>query len=144
MLYEVHIVEAVCGKLIKLGYTIDQKLETTQQGFDIIASKNNQEQSVKLYIEAKGETSSQEGTNRFGKVFTSGQVREHIGQALYKVAEIFSLDQPTCEIRAAIALPKNKNHLDQVKKIQKALDRWGIVVFWVSDELNVEIQPFLI
>lgn len=38
MLYEVHIVEAVCGKLIKLGYTIDPKLETTQQGFDIIAS----------------------------------------------------------------------------------------------------------
>lgn len=65
MLTENDIVENL-SKFLKLkGYTISQQLTTNQTGIDIIAEN----ESEKLYIEAKGETSSKETSNRFGKPF---------------------------------------------------------------------------
>jgi hypothetical protein len=138
MLYENVIVDVTCKKLMEMGYVVEQRLKTTQRGFDIILSKNNNGQKIKLYIEAKGETTSQE-TNRLGKAFTRSQVRTHIGQALYKTNEALSLNEH-CEIRVAVALPKNKDHLDLVRKIQIGLDKLGVALIWVNQDLSVEIQ----
>jgi len=59
------IVEKVVDFLESKGYRITQSLTTNQQGIDIIAEM----ESETLYIEAKGETSSVETSNRFGLPF---------------------------------------------------------------------------
>ncbi len=74
-----------------------------------------------------------QSTERFGKNFTCSQVRAHIGQELYKNNEIFSLNED-CEIRVAIALPKNKDHLDSVKKIQIGLDKLDIALILINQD----------
>lgn len=66
MLTENNIVDILSTYLEKVGYDILQKLWTGQKGVDIIARREGQ----KLFIEAKGETSSKSYTNRFGKLFT--------------------------------------------------------------------------
>jgi Holliday junction resolvase len=54
MLTENDVVKAVSNKLNAIGYKVVQSLTTNEKGIDIIAQKGD----VKLYVEAKGETSS--------------------------------------------------------------------------------------
>lgn len=65
MLTENEVVNATCKEIKNEGYTINQQLSTIQKGIDIVAEKNG----IKIYIEAKGGTSSKVGTNRYGKPF---------------------------------------------------------------------------
>lgn len=90
MLTEPDVINYVCVALQQLGYNIHKKnVNVRQKGDDIIAIK--QLASIrKLYIEAKGETSSDPNSNRYGQSFDNAQVRVHIGQALYKIAEVLS------------------------------------------------------
>ncbi|WP_188397951.1 hypothetical protein [Sporomusa sp. GT1] len=140
MLFEGNVIAAVCEKLEEEGYYIEQRLNTTQQGFDIIALKENGDMKIKLIVEAKGATSSRKSSERYGQPFDRAQVRIHVAEALYKVAEALSIKNSRYQIYTAIALPKNKDHLDHVKKIQTALDTLGIAVFFVDDMGRVEVS----
>lgn len=138
MLFEADVVEAVCRRLEEKGYYIDQKLATTQQGFDIVALKESADVRIKLIVEAKGATSSQKTSKRYGKPFDRAQVRIHVSEALYKIAEALSIKNSRYQIYTAIALPKNKDHLDHVEKIQATLNALGIAIFYVDDIGRVE------
>ena len=139
MLFESNVIDAVCERLEKEGYRIEQRLDTTQQGFDIIAIKENGDMKIKLIVEAKGATSSLKTSKRYGKPFDRAQVRIHVAEALYKIAEALSIKNSMYQIYTAIALPKNKNHLDHVEKIKPTLDLLGVVVFFVDDMGRVEV-----
>ena len=67
MLTESDVIATVCDYLRAEGYEIRQQLTETEH--DIIAVRGDET----LLIEAKGETSSKEGTNRFGKPFKRSQ-----------------------------------------------------------------------
>lgn len=140
MLLEGNVIDAVCGKLEDEGYYIEQRLDTTQQGFDIIALKETGNIKIKLIVEAKGATSSLQSSKRYGKPFDRAQVRNHVAEALYKIAEALSIKNSQYQIYTAIALPKNKDHLEHVKKIQSALDTLGVAVFFVDDMGRVEVS----
>jgi len=131
VLFESEIVEVVCAELQYRGYRIEQKLETTQHGIDIIAVKNLS-RIRKLYIEAKGETSSARYSKRYGKPFNVGQIRTHVAVASHKSAEVLSVNQKDYEVRVGIALPENEGHLKAVERIQPILDQLGIAIFWVN------------
>jgi DNA gyrase/topoisomerase IV subunit A len=140
MLLEGDVIEAVCKKLEAVGYQIKQKLNTTQQGYDIIAIYEDDKISRKLIVEAKGATSSLVTSKRYGKQFDRAQVRIHVAEALYKIAEVLSIKNDRYQISTAIALPKNKDHLEHIEKIQPLLSLIGVAIFLVDDMGRVEFS----
>jgi hypothetical protein len=139
MLFEADVINAVCKQLESRGYHIRQRLQTTQQGDDIIAVKQTSV-PCELYIEAKGETSSRRGSERYGKPFDSAQVRIHVAEAFYKAAEVLSRQHKDVETRVGIALPDNKEHRAVVKKIEPVLNQLEVAVFWVQSDEDVQIS----
>ncbi|MDW1578876.1 hypothetical protein R7M92_24240 [Vibrio sp. Vb2880] len=131
MLTENRIVDLVCDQLELDGFTVSQKLDTTQTGIDIVAVS---ETGKKYFVEAKGATSSKESTKRYGQEFNKSQVKTHIGMALvaaFKVRE----DNPDHE--SIIALPNNLSHKELIESMATPIRLSGIKV-WLVDEERVE------
>jgi hypothetical protein len=110
MLFESNVIDATCIKLESFGYTIEQKLTTSQHGDDIIAARSA-DRPRKVFVEAKGETSSRQKSERYGTPFDSAQVGVHVAEAFYKAALVLSRKMDMdLEIVSAIALPSTKSH----------------------------------
>lgn len=135
MLTENNIIDILANYLEKKeGYEIKNKLTTTQRGVDILAEKNG----VTLYVEAKGETSSKESSNRHGKPFTKNQVGTHVSVAILTSLKILSKDNDASR-KVAMAFPDNKNHRDIIELIAPALRRAGIVTYLVKENSVIPI-----
>ncbi len=78
---ENEIVEAMCAFPAQSGFELSQRLHTTQQGVDNEAT--HAASGRRLYMEAKGATSSRMGSPRFGKVSTPTQVYDRVAEAIY-------------------------------------------------------------
>lgn len=128
MLTENDIVKKVSAHLEANGYDIIQSLSTAEKGVDIIAKKNGQT----LYIEAKGQTSSNNNTERFGKPFTKSQIKSHISRAIFASMTLLSA-RSTEETEVAIALPETKVHRGILNEVYPTLLQLNIQVFWVSE-----------
>ncbi len=140
MLSEPEVINAVCAKLESQGYRIIQKLRTTQHGIDIVAVKQ-MTPTRKLYIEAKGGTSSKKNTKRYGQPFGTDQIPDHVAMAFYKAAKVLSSRRrDDVEVRAGIALPDTQQHRDCIKDIEPVLCQLGIAVFWTQESGNVQIS----
>ena len=127
MLTENDIVRIFGKYLQDCGYEIIQSLTTSERGFDIIAKRNG----ITLYVEAKGETSSKEDTNRYGKPFSKNQVKTHVAVAI--LASMKVLSRPDHEPKeVAIALPDNESHRGLIESIKSTLKKAGIKVFLVG------------
>jgi hypothetical protein len=133
MLTENDVVDATCKAIENEGYTINQKLNTIQKGIDVVGEKNG----IKIYIEAKGGTSSKLTTNRYGKPFNGNQVKDHVANALLKTCETISkYHGPNTEV--AMAFPDNEEHRDRIAKIQPVIRKLNIILFWVKEDKSVE------
>ena len=132
MLNENDIVQILTEYLKKNSYKIIQSLTTDEKGVDIIADNllNNQ----RLYVEVKGETSSKSYTNRFGKSFSGGQIRNHISRAVFASMVILSSKPAGDKTKVAIALPVTDGHKKEIETIAKALKTLHIKVFWVNED----------
>ena len=130
MLTENDIVSKVTDYLRKSGYEIVQSLTTKEKGVDIIAKNLNHV----LYIEAKGETSSMDNTNRFGSEFSPTQIISHVSRAIFASMAILHDKPAGPKTKVAIALPDNNGHWQLVTKIINPLRTLGIKVFWVTDD----------
>lgn len=135
MLTENDVVRYVCQYLLANGYAIQQQLNTTEHGIDIIACKNN----IKLMVEAKGATSASIRTNRYGSVFNRNQVNHHVAMALYMISKLIT-HYGNDEIKYAIALPRNQNHIDSVRGIQTTIDKMEIMLIWVDETGDVVVE----
>jgi len=141
VLFEGKVIEFVCNYLSEHDFEIIQKLSTTEQGDDIVALKSG----MKLIIEAKGESSSNKNSSRYGQPFTYNQVKTHVGVALYKVLEILTREMNDGNVVVVgIALPNNENHRKCVAKISVAIKQLNIVLFWVNEDGSVDIEGDLI
>ena len=138
MLLESEVIDAVCRKLQAHGYSIRQKLKTTQRGDDIIAVKDVPT-PCELHIEAKGATSSRKNSQRYGIMFDSAQIRIQIAEALYKTAEVLSRNDVNARLRVGIALPDNEGHRIKVKNIEPVVKQLGIAIFWVKENKEIEV-----
>ncbi len=131
MLTENEIIDFVADYLRSDGYTIIRKATTNQKGIDIIASKNNR----KLFVEAKGATSSKPHTRNYGKPFSNSQVSTHISMAtLYAMIEL----NKDSEIDFAFALPHNDDHTRMITRILPSLKKLDITVYFVSENGEVK------
>ena len=136
MLNENDVVELLIKHLISNNYKIIQSLNTNSKGIDIIA--DNIKTNARLFIEVKGETSSKEHTNRFGKAFDSKQIRNHISRAVFAAMKVISLKPAGAKTKAAIALPATDGHKKEFNNIRLAVKQLNIKVFWVDTEKVVE------
>jgi hypothetical protein len=136
-LYECDVIEAVCRFLESRGYRISHKLGPRERGDDIIALREGSPDRP-LLVEAKGATSSNPASKRYGKPFDAAQIRVHIAEALYKAATVVSRSSPTIRLRTAIALPATDRHRELIKRIEPVLNRLEIGVFWVADDRGVQ------
>ena len=134
MLYESDVIDSVCDLLMSYNYSILQKLGTNETGEDIIAEKDG----LKIYIEAKGETSSKNSTNRYGKPFSSSQVFTHVSKALFKAVSLITKESEA-ELKSGMAFPKTNIHISNVNKIKYAIEKLGIIVFMVDDNKKAEV-----
>jgi len=129
ILSEDQVVEAVSQYLSVRGYHEVRRSLATEQGVDLIMRKGGDE----LHIEAKGAGSSRSTSARYGKVFNSGQVMDHVAKAMLKALEVVA----TGKHRAAIALPDDRPHISRIERIQPVLDDLHIAVFLVDPSGNV-------
>jgi hypothetical protein len=135
VLTENDVIAAVCSELARIGWMTRSTATTRQRGDDIVATKGGRS----LLVEAKGGTSSKEGTARFGVDFNAGQVRTHVAVAVLRAMRVVSTNNAV----AGLAFPDNARHRHEVEAVQEALDRLGIVVFWVGAHRGVTIEGSL-
>jgi hypothetical protein len=126
------VVGAVSVELRSRGWIIDAVKRTNQRGEDIEAHRGDES----LSVEAKGGTSSNETSPRYGKPFDRSQVTVHVSRAVMAALKITSAGGRF----AAIALPEDRHHRDMVDSIRVGLERAEIAVIWVDDNLNVTIE----
>lgn len=132
MLAEDEVIDAVRDFLVARSWRIVSRATAMQRGDDLVAERDG----TRLVIEAKGAGSSKEGTARFGKTFSKGQVFDHVGKAVLKAMRVVSAGSD----RAGIALPGDAAHRAEVAKIRAALDQLGVAVFWVGEDRAVRVD----
>lgn len=134
MLDENEIVDAVCNYLVAKGYTIIERLRTTQHGIDITAKQSSE--TGRLLIEAKGGTSTRLGSARFGRSYDTSQVFDRVAKGLYTAAKM------RCEHwknndKVALAFPDTDTFRKYVDPISPVLKKLEISVFVVSPDKRV-------
>lgn len=135
MLYEDDVVEAVCGYLEQSGYRIVNRCTTKQRGTDVIA-EHLSSKSI-LRVEAKGETSNDSTSKRFGKPFDNAQVHSHVAGAFHAAAAMLDTDDGS---RVAMAFPDSRLHRRHVGRIGEAIRRLEVAVFWVAADGGVTVE----
>lgn len=113
------------------GYYIIDSCNTSKQGYDIVMEKDGRE----LYIEAKGDTSSKEKTNRYSKPFALSQKKHHVAMAIFKTLQT-KTKKENCDI--AIALPSDDVHKKLINSVHKQLEKLDITVFFVTNSEHVK------
>lgn len=139
MITENEVVQTLSEYLAHQGYRITKQLTTVEQGIDIdalhIAS------GERLLIEAKGGTSSKEGTARFGKPFSLNQAKNHVAVAFYCAAKMLQKYAQE-HARVALAFPDDENHRRIVEDIASSLSNLAIAVYFIDSEHRVrELLP---
>lgn len=130
MLFEDTVIDAVITHLKNKGYRIIQRSTASQHGYDLVAEKNGK----KLYVEAKGQTSSKPGTKRYGKEFHSGQKFDHVAKAVLKAIQALNQESGS---ESGIALPNDPGHARLVESVLLSMKQIGLKIFLVDENLKV-------
>lgn len=136
MLTENDVVQAVAGYLKGEGYRIVSSLSTSQRGIDIVAEHPSTKK--RLLVEAKGGTSSKEGTANYGNPFTSNQAKTHVSVAFY-CAAMLRQKHSSEGAEVALAFPEDATHRALVEGISSALKLLGVSVFFVDSSRRVTV-----
>ena len=116
-------------------YSLLSECSTIMQGIDLVMSKGDQE----IWIEAKGGTSSREGSNRYGKVFTDTQCHVHFSRAFFKVCEMRDKAKHLQKVvRIAMAFSHTSHYQKYCDRTNGTRKELGIELFWVRGTGVVE------
>ena len=132
-LYENDVVDFVIRYLEVNGFRILSSSDTYSHGYDIVAEKDGK----KLYIEAKGQTSSKPGTSRYGKEFNRNQKMDHVSKAIYSALKTKN-QLPRSQV--GIALPADEVHIELIEAILPSLKQIEVQVFLVADNGKVFLR----
>jgi hypothetical protein len=137
LLNENHIIEAVERAFSERGYGIASKCDTKQRGIDLHVQNDSGDE---WFIEAKGGTSADANSSRFGQPFNGAQVSVHVAKAIYQAMSMRSKHE---KAGVAIALPDDQYHRKEIEAVGKCLERLNIVVIWVKNMGRVELPSNL-
>lgn len=132
VLTEDAVIDAVRDYLVERRWSIVRRATAMERGDDLVAERSGE----RLVIEAKGAGSSKEGTARYGKPFSRGQVFDHVAKAILKALRVAT----SGAARAAIALPDNVDHRREIQLVNESLARLEVGVFWVAMDGGVELE----
>ena len=132
---ENQVVKCVCGYLNGRGYTVEQQLLTTQQGVDIVARHDSS--GRRLYIEAKGGTSSVSGSARFGNPYTQSQVFDRVAKGVFTALELRSRYPDRAVAEVALAVPDSRHFRRYLGPVLQQLRDAGIEVLFVAEDESV-------
>jgi len=137
VLTENDVVDALAEHLERnAGYRVEERHSTKEHGVDIIAVKKATNEL--LLVEAKGGTSSKDGSNRFGKPFSRNQAKSHVSAAFYCAAKLRQQHASENAV-VALAFPNDAMHRKLVHEISSALKLLSIVVFFVDADRLVSM-----
>jgi hypothetical protein len=125
---ENQIVEAVCEFIEQQGGVIRQRLTTDEQGVDIIAEFLGED----CYIEAKGATSADPNSARFGMPFTRSQIFDRVSKGFYTAA-CLRQQHPGNSI-VGLALPDTPVFREFALAVEEPANHLRIRFFWVCPE----------
>jgi hypothetical protein len=125
------VVDAVAKHLKAEGWTVTKTCTTEQRGIDLIAERGNEG----LVLEAKGGTSSKEGTGRYGKGFSTNQQRDHVANAVLTALKLHSSETKP---QVAIAFPDTPSHRRHITAAADALKTLSIWAYVVHPDQRVE------
>lgn len=134
---ENQVVDAVCEHLKRKGYAITSRCSTTQQGIDIVASKASGAPG-RILLEAKGGTSSREGSARYQKGFNRTQTFDRVAKGFYTAACLVQAHQHEGD-QIALAYPDTEWVRDYLGQIRTILTALQILVFLVRPGLDVVV-----
>lgn len=132
LLTENEVIAKMAQHLKRRGFIIDRICNTSQKGVDIDARKG----SRRVLIEAKGATSSKDTSSRYGLEFNKNQKKSHIAAAVFKSLELKQVFN--CEVW--IAFPRDEEHMQIVKSINKALAPTNVEFYAVPTMGHGRIQ----
>lgn len=133
MITENDVIDYVERHFVKQGGKTESKANTKQKGIDLIIDF----QDKKFFIEAKGETSSKEHSNRYGQAFTTNQITNHIARAIFTTLKLQSKNENKNEVYI-IAFPNTAQHKIQLEKISARLKKINIEIYLVN-KTKIEI-----
>ena len=131
MIDENKVVEAVCSALRDKGYSIVQQLTTLQKGTDIIATHPL---NGRIYIEAKGATSGDTTSKRYGQPFDRKQVYDVVAKGSYAVFRLHWQKAQETNAHFAIAVPDSLVFQEHLAPLIPLFKHLGIHVILVSEE----------
>ncbi|MDT7542010.1 MAG: hypothetical protein QOE33_1914 [Acidobacteriota bacterium] len=132
---ENEVIDAVCTYLIEEGYIIHSRLLTTQRGVDIEAEHSQSKH--RLYIEAKGGTSSRVGSNRFGKSYNHSQVFDLSSKGVYAALVLRSKHPDREQEEVRLAAPDTPLYRKYLEPIVDQLNDAGIEILLVDEDRTV-------
>ena len=130
-LNENQVVDAVCEFLESNGAAVEQRCTTKQKGTDIVARRPGS--AHKLLIEAKGGTSTDPSSKKYGEDYVSKKVYDVVAKAFY--GGICLRSDPEHEgDEVALAFPLTDLFLRYVKPLAPALVKMNIGLILVSPD----------
>lgn len=130
------VISSLCTYLEQRGYEVSQRLHTTQQGVDIVARERSTGRD--LVVEAKGATSSREGSARFGKGFTRTQVFDRVAKGVFTSLELRAKYPDRLRIDVALAVPDFPMFRKYLEPVKIQLTAAGLRVFLVRADGTVQ------
>ena len=126
---ENRVIEGVCSRLQSMGCEIEQRLSTTQRGIDVIA--RNAHSSEEFIVEAKGGTSSREGSARFGKPYTQNQVFDRVAKGVFTCIQLRAKYPNRTRQHVILAVPEARWFRSYLEPVMAQLTMAGIEVWYM-------------
>ena len=123
-----------CNKFGQSTIVINSIKINPPQNILIFGRKNDEH----WIIEAKGETSSEKSSKRYGKLMTKNQHYSQVSTCLYKLIQEKNKKISKKGFNYGMAFPKNTIFKDLIKSIYPTVSKLEIRIFWVDNNLSVE------
>jgi hypothetical protein len=92
-----------------------------------------------LYVEAKGGTSSREGSARFGKPFTGNQVFDRVAKAVYTALCLRANHPQRDREDVGVAFPDTPGFRKLLDPISQQLTEAGVRVYLVDAKMRIQL-----
>lgn len=128
---ENEIIDAVCVHLAARGCQVVNRCSTIERGIDIVG----QREGVDYFIEAKGGTSSRQGSARHGKPYNQSQVFDLVAKGFYTIACLRGAKGD--EAAVGLAFPDTPLFRKYVARVSRAAAALNVSFYWVRPDKTV-------
>lgn len=130
---ENEVIKHLIVHLTSNGWSIESYVEAGRQGIDVVAKDSV---GKKWYIEAKGGTSSDPSSNRYGKPYTRSQVFDVTSKGLMQCFHHLATHS---DVRVGFVYPDGRHFRDYIDPIKPMLNKIGLSLFCVNEDVSVEV-----